>query len=346
MKLGIFGVRHPHARAWAAAAQSIPDAAIHCAWDPDSSVLASYADAAGVAQAASAESLLKQVDAVIVAGKNAQLAQFAELAVTAGQPVLVEKPGALELADLDTLRVRTREFDGLVRVAYFRRNSCAVQQVLRALREGVIGDPRLVRLTCAIPATVWTAPAGDWFKDSADVPSAFVEAGCHMVDIAEVLLGPLTADWAHATPGLDGNPSEGSMTASLTGERGAQVAITFDAHEPQGWDEGWGVEISGTAGMLRAQLAPHDVVSRTAGSAGWQRLDTAACPNATDLDHDCTSTPRSLWTRQTLADFLTAVRGGTTGVGLDHAIHVLATCHDIVRLARQSPTPNTPADHR
>jgi predicted dehydrogenase len=318
MKLGILGVQHPHARAWAAAAQSLP-----------------YAGAAGVTPTVSAEALLEQVDAVIVAGKNAQLAQLAAIAVTAGRPALVEKPGALELADLETLRLHASQVDGLVRVAYFRRNSCAVQQVLRALREGVIGDPRLVRLTCAIPATVWATPAGDWFKNTADVPSAFVEAGCHMIDIGTLLLGPLRAQWAHAGPGIDGNHSEGSVTASLVDDKGAQAALAFDAHEHQGWDEGWSVEVSGTAGMVRAQLAPHHVISRASGSTGWHQLDTAACPNAADLDHDCANVPRPVWTRQTLEDFLTAVQGGPTGVGLDHAIHVLATCHDIVRLARR-----------
>ena len=86
-----------------------------------------------------------RVTAVIVSTLNASLAPIALAAVRAGKHVLVEKPGALNAAQLRTVRDAARQTGARVRLGYNHRFHGALLKTRELIDAGALGPLMFLR---------------------------------------------------------------------------------------------------------------------------------------------------------------------------------------------------------
>lgn len=91
--------------------------------------------------------LLDSVDGVVIASSTPSHPRLTQQAVAAGVPVLVEKPLALELAELKDLATELESQTVPVMVAYQRRYDPAYQHLRSLIHSGELGTIRLARAT-------------------------------------------------------------------------------------------------------------------------------------------------------------------------------------------------------
>src|SRR5579862_5959288 len=85
------------------------------------------------------------VDVVMIATPNASLAPISCLALKAGKHVLVEKPGAISVAELDVMEALANEQGKLVRIGYNHRYHPAALKAVEFLKSGALGPMMFVR---------------------------------------------------------------------------------------------------------------------------------------------------------------------------------------------------------
>jgi predicted dehydrogenase len=120
-----------------------------------------------------------EIDAVLICTPTAQHALQAELAASAGKAVIIEKPAARSVAELDRVRAIVRERGGLGAVAENYR----FKPLLAALRfhigRGDIGTPQFLELSRA-----GSNKTGGWRADAEIMGGgALLEGGVHWVHL-------------------------------------------------------------------------------------------------------------------------------------------------------------------
>jgi predicted dehydrogenase len=128
------------------------------------------------------------VDAILVCTRTAEHANHAVRALEAGKHLLLEKPGAISLADHDRIEAAAAAHpDQVVRVAYHRRHDPGFRELAERVAAGAVGPPFAVQLASRedFPPSADDGPAGGFIMD----------VGVHDFDTARWLLGadPTTA---------------------------------------------------------------------------------------------------------------------------------------------------------
>jgi predicted dehydrogenase len=128
------------------------------------------------------------VDAILVCTRTADHADHAVRVLEAGKHLLLEKPGAISLADHDRIDAAAASRpDQVVRVAYHRRHDPGFREVAERVAAGTVGPPFAVGLASRedFPPSADDGPAGGFIMD----------VGVHDFDTARWLLGadPTTA---------------------------------------------------------------------------------------------------------------------------------------------------------
>jgi myo-inositol 2-dehydrogenase/D-chiro-inositol 1-dehydrogenase len=145
LRVGVIGtgaMGAAHARTLARSVAEVDLVAVH---DLDSGRATSLAAEVGADAAPSPEALLAEVDAVVVASPDATHVALALAAVTAGRPVLCEKPLATDAAG--ARRVVDAEVEAgrrLVQVGFTRRYDPAFRDLKAVVDAGDLGEVRLV----------------------------------------------------------------------------------------------------------------------------------------------------------------------------------------------------------
>lgn len=137
------------------------------------------------------------VDAVSICVPSGLHAQVAIDALQAGKHVLVEKPIALSLADADRMIAAARTHNRLLGVVLQNRYNSPMQQVRRAVDDGLLG-----RLYLGNATVRWYRPQsyyedgwhGTWAMDG----GALMNQSIHHIDALQWLLGPVQAVQAYA----------------------------------------------------------------------------------------------------------------------------------------------------
>lgn len=126
------------------------------------------------------------VQAVDVCGHTADHAKWAVAAGRAGRHVMVEKPAALNLADLERVIAATRT--GSLLVGQTVRFQPAVAELQRQLADGAIGTPRLIHITWYV-GHVWPGGWRGWQHDPSRSGGHPVHNGTHAFDLVAWLTG-------------------------------------------------------------------------------------------------------------------------------------------------------------
>ncbi len=88
------------------------------------------------------------VNAIYVATPPSSHEEYTISAIKAGKPVYVEKPMSVSFASAKNMMQVANEYDGKLVVAHYRREQPLFKKIKQLLKEKVIGEVRIVNLTC------------------------------------------------------------------------------------------------------------------------------------------------------------------------------------------------------
>jgi len=274
------GCTHPHIFPRYELLSAQPDVRFIGCYDPDRGLAAALEKKLGLRAFATPEELLDQpgVNFAIIAGWEPDNPHYVRAAVRRHQAVLLEKPGAPNLAEMRALMNDIRGQPIVFQVGYMLRFSPVVPMIRRILQDGVLGPITLARFHAAAPVggarEVWQSVPGD-------LGGVVYTDGCHMVDVIVHLLGvprrvkgmtlKLPAGQTVLAHGFKADTLSGlgeTVEMPLGGlmyeDGGAAILdygdklVTFDVTgwEAHPWVEAWRIELYGTDGTLHAGLNP------------------------------------------------------------------------------------------
>ncbi len=138
-----------------------------------------------------------RVQAVVVSTLNVSLAPITLAAVRAGKHVLVEKPGALNAAQLRVIRDAAAKTETLVRLGYNHRFHPALQKARALHDEGALG--RMMFLRARYGHGGRKGYEREWRADPAlSGGGELIDQGMHLIDLAAWFLGEFPTVAGHA----------------------------------------------------------------------------------------------------------------------------------------------------
>ena len=323
------GCAHPHIFPRIDLLKAEADVTIVGCYDPDPALAAGIERRCGIPAFASVDALLDTpgVNFAICEGWDTANPDYVRAAVRRNQAVLVEKPGAPNLAAMQALMDDVRHAKVPFQVGYMLRFSQAVAHIRRFLADGVLGQITLARFHAAAPvggaAELWQSVPGD-------LGGVVFTDGCHMVDIIIHLLGLPKSAKGMLLKLPKGAPvlahgfkadtlSELDVTVEMpagnlmfedagvaTLDFGDKVAV-FDVTgwEAHPWVEAWRVELYGTNGTLHAGLTPawYKLYVRNPhreyqpGWQSWEALESLGVGNSLVVDNNYASEMRDMLDR-------------------------------------------------
>ena len=131
------------------------------------------------------------VDIVIVSTTNDQLAEIAAAAISAGKHVLVEKPAARNVRELDAVIAAARQARVQVRVGFCLRYHPALRQARELFASGALGEMMFVRGRYGHGGRLGYEK--EWRADpKRSGGGELIDQGVHLIDLARLFLGELT----------------------------------------------------------------------------------------------------------------------------------------------------------
>ena len=243
-------------------ATSLPPEAVRTVCDLDLPRAEALAKTAGCAATDDLDALLARadIDAVIVSTLNASLSEIAIRAASAGKHVLVEKPAARTVAELDGLAAAARAHGVLVRVGYNHRYHPALLKAREIIDSGVLGPLMFVRGRYGHGGRVgydreWRADPG------LSGGGELIDQGVHLIDLAGWFLGDFPVVEGHATTSFWDMPVDDNAFLSLRTAQGQTAWLHASCTE---WKNLFSFEIYGRDGKLH--------IDGLGGSYGLERL--------------------------------------------------------------------------
>ena len=218
-------------------------------FDADQQSAQTVAQTFGVQSVSSAEEIFTSgdVDGVLIASVTSTHADFIEMSVAAGKPVLCEKPIDLDLNRVNRCAQKISGTSVPVQIGFNRRYDPGHSSVREAVLAGEIGELHQVIITSRdpeVPPRAYLEAAGGLFRDMT----------IHDFDLARFMLGEEPTEvFAIANAlidpklGADLNEVDSAMFILRTGS-GKQCHINNSRTAVYGYDQR--VELMGSNGML------------------------------------------------------------------------------------------------
>lgn len=236
-----------------------PRAELVTVYDVNQAAAETVAKALGVTAAASAAEVFASpnVDAVLIATATPTHADYIEMAVAAGKPVLCEKPIDLNLARVNACAAKIGNTSLPIQLGFNRRYDPGHAAARNAMLAGDIGDLHQVIITSrdpAIPPRAYLEAAGGLFRDMT----------IHDFDLARFMLGEEPTE-VFAIAGALIDPALGaalnevdSAMFILRTASGKQCHINNSRTAVYGYDQR--VELMGSKGMIISDnRKPHEM---------------------------------------------------------------------------------------
>lgn len=204
-----------------------------------------FADEHGIGQAHDGYEALASdpdIDAVYVAGIIPVHAPQTEMFLDAGKHVLVEKPMALDAAQVDAMTAAAERNDRFLMEAMWTRFNPAHVEMMRRIDDGAIGEVRRVIADFSIPVP-FDKEHRLW--DRAKGGGALLDLGIYPMTLAWWPLGPpgsVAAAGHLSTTGIDDEISllcswDSGATASLTAGLRLPGSVAARIEGTEGWIE-------------------------------------------------------------------------------------------------------------
>lgn len=200
------------------------------------------------------------IDAVIVATLNGSLAPITLAAVNAGKHVLVEKPGALNAAQLRTIAEAAHRTGAKVRIGYNHRFHPALQKARELVDSGAIGPLMFLRARYGHGGR--KGYDREWRADvNQSGGGELIDQGVHLIDLAGWFLGDFPTVEGHAATYFWDMKVDDNAFVSLRTASGQTAWLHASCTE---WKNLFSLEIYGR----HAKLA----IDGLGGSYGMERL--------------------------------------------------------------------------
>lgn len=186
------------------------------------------------------------VDVVMIATVNAALAPLALQAVEHGKHVLVEKPGAIAVRELEALAAASARTGALVRVGYNHRYHPACLKALEIFRSGALGPMMFVRGRYGQGGRV--GYDREWRADpKLSGGGELIDQGVHLIDLAGIFLGEFTTVEGHLATYFWNMPVDDNAFISLRNADGKTAWLHVSCTE---WKNLFSLEIYGRDAKL------------------------------------------------------------------------------------------------
>jgi predicted dehydrogenase len=186
------------------------------------------------------------VDALIVATLNASLAPISLDAVRAGKHVLVEKPGALNSKQLETILTAAETTGAKVRIGYNHRYHPAIQKAKAYIDEGALGELMFMRGRYGHGGR--RGYDREWRADpKLSGGGELIDQGVHLIDLAQWILGDFAKIEGHACTSFWDMPVDDNAFLSLRTAAGKTAWLHVSCSE---WKNLFSLEIYGRSGKL------------------------------------------------------------------------------------------------
>lgn len=197
---------------------------------------------------------------VVISTLNNALAPLALAAAKAGKHVLVEKPAARNVAELELVRNAATESGVLVRVGYNHRFHPALQKARELVDAGALGDLMFVRGRYGHGGRV--GYDREW-RSNPELSGGgeLIDQGVHLIDLAGWFLGAFSKIEGHATTSFWDMPVDDNAFMSLRTAKGQTAWLHASCSE---WKNLFSFEIYGRTGKLH--------IEGLGGSYGVERL--------------------------------------------------------------------------
>jgi predicted dehydrogenase len=187
-----------------------------------------------------------EVDVVMIATLNSALAPVALAAVKHGKHVLVEKPAAISVAELEELEAAARLTGALVRVGYNHRYHPACLKALELFHGGVLGPMMFLRGRYGQGGRLGYEK--EWRADpKLSGGGELIDQGVHLIDLAGIFLGEFTRVEGHATTYFWDMPVDDNAFLSLRNAAGHTAWLQVSCSE---WKNMFSLEIYGRDAKL------------------------------------------------------------------------------------------------
>lgn len=181
----------------------------------------------GIAQATTdAEAVINdaQIDAVVIATRHGQHARLATRALQAGKHVFVEKPLALDEAELALVLSAARASGRVLSVGYNRRFA----PLSLKLRDHFAA--RRAPLVIQLRVNAGALPADSWIHDAREGGGRIVGEACHFVDLCAFIAGAVPVSvFAQGVREQGGARADDNVTLSLRFADGSIATVAYVA---------------------------------------------------------------------------------------------------------------------
>ena len=248
----------------AASIAASPDAELAWVADPFIEGANSVAQRFGGTATASPEELIAsgEIDAVLIASPTPTHVDLIEASISAGLPVLCEKPIDLDIARVDALRPLVASSGVPVALGFNRRfdpNHAAAQARVAAGEIGGLEQLIIISRDPAAPPAEYISVSGGIFRDMT----------IHDFDMARFFVSDIVSVTATGTRAFDPGAREhgdfDTATVTLTTSAGAVVTIINSRHSAVGYDQR--IEAFGTKGMLQVGNVQRNTVTLSTADA-------------------------------------------------------------------------------
>ncbi|MEP6835799.1 MAG: Gfo/Idh/MocA family oxidoreductase [Gemmatimonas sp.] len=200
------------------------------------------------------------VDVVMISTLNNMLAPIAIAALDAGKHVLVEKPGAISVNEIDAVIVAQQRSGKLVRVGFNHRYHPALLKAQEMVDGGMLGPMMFVRGRYGHGGRV--GYDREWRADAAlSGGGELIDQGVHLIDLARRFLGEFTRIEGHAQTSYWDMPVDDNAFLTLQTAAAQTAFLHVSCSE---WKNLFSLEIYGRAGKLS--------IDGLGGSYGVERL--------------------------------------------------------------------------
>lgn len=200
------------------------------------------------------------IHAIVIATLNSALAPLTYAAVRAGKHVLVEKPGALNAAQLRAIQAAAAQTGAKVRIGYNHRFHPALQKARELLDSGAVGPLMLVRGRYGHGGR--RGYDREWRADAKlSGGGELIDQGVHLIDLAGWFLGEFARIEGHAATFFWDMKVDDNAFLSLRTAGGQTAWLHVSCTE---WKNLFSLEIYGRTGKL--------AIDGLGGSYGVERL--------------------------------------------------------------------------
>ncbi|MFY1688231.1 Gfo/Idh/MocA family protein [Plantactinospora sp. WMMB782] len=182
-----------------------------------------------------------RVDVVYVATPHASHHAATALCLDAGRPVLCEKPFTLNADQAADLVARARAAGLFLMEAMWMRCVPAIRRLVTLVRDGAIGQPRLVQADFGL---VGPDDPGHRLRDPALGGGALLDLGVYPVTLAQMLLGEPDSVTGVATLSRHGVDETTALVLGYPGGALASLTCSIVADTP------WTATVCGSAGRI------------------------------------------------------------------------------------------------